>query len=180
MAEAAGPLVVAVGEGLVGPAGVVSDLVVVAAEGGEVVDWWWVRRGPRVGGGRGRSRRRASDSRGRCRCGWRASTWRRWAVVGRRRVVPLSMTWPVSGWVRVHRHSAPGWFSATWRAMSAMTGPYPASSPGSSASRARVVRSTWMSTVPRRPPRGMVVCRLGGLRRRRLGSGRWCGSRPRF
>ena len=46
---------------------------------------------------------------GKMQVGWRVSTWRRWPVVGRRRVVPLPMTWPVSGSVRVQRHSAPGW-----------------------------------------------------------------------
>ena len=47
MAESAGPLVVAVGEGCVGPSVLVADAVVVAAEWSEVV---FVRR-PTVGPG---------------------------------------------------------------------------------------------------------------------------------
>ena len=46
MAESAGPEVVAFGEGLVGPVGVVSDVVVVAAEGGQVPDFGGSAVGP--------------------------------------------------------------------------------------------------------------------------------------
>src|SRR5262245_45978699 len=47
-----------------------------------------------------------------------------------------------------NRHCASGWSAATWRAMSARTGPQPASSPGASDQPIRLASGTVSSTAP--------------------------------
>ena len=86
-----------------------------------------------------------------------ASTWRCCWVVGLRRVVPVQTgsPWPVT----VTRCVEVIWSLAIWRATSAMTGPYPLSSPGVSDNPASTSRSTVMSTTPLSPP-----CSLGSPR----------------
>ena len=101
------------GSVVVGPSGSVSDLVVVAAEGGRV-----------VGGGGPPSAQGWRWSRVSRRC-WHATpgedefrvagheTTLLLAVVGRLRVVPLSMAWTAVWGVRVQRHWLCWLFSAT-------------------------------------------------------------------
>ena len=95
---------------------------------------------------------------------WRASTTRRMEVVGRRWVVPTWIGIPDSGCLTTYRHSASCWWAATWRAISATTGPYPESSPECCVNPARVSRSTWRSTTPWSLPVPVTVLPLSRSR----------------
>ena len=115
-------MVVAGWEGLVVPAVGGFEVVVVAAEGGEVVGvggalWfrgvWW-SRSQVVAGMRHPGNTQVVS---------RVSTMRRCWGVGRRFVVPVAMGIAVVGWVTVHRHSLRTWSWVTCLAMSAITGP---------------------------------------------------------
>lgn len=88
---------------------------------------------------------------GKMQVGLRASTH---LLVSRRGLLRVTPVWtgiPVSGSVTAKVHWQWLCSRATWRAMSEITGPKPASSPGASVSPARVSKSTRSSTEPPSP-----------------------------
>ena len=142
--------VVAATDSLVGPSCFVLDAVVVSAEWGEVGG---VGSALRAHGMRWSMSDSAAGIRhpGWMQQGFRVSTSRRCWAVGLLRVVPAARGRPVSASSTTQRHSPSRCLSATWRAMSATTGPYPASSPGGLASFVSDSRLVCMTLVPRPP-----------------------------